>query len=176
MNPQAFQEKYLPLMPRLYRMAYAILGNAPDAEDAVQEVYLRLWEQAERVERMEKPEQYFVVALRHICITMLRERHEEVELEDVQTELPAAEELSTPRPADLLHSALASLAPKVRRIVMLRHVGNCSIDRIAELTGETEVNIRAILSRTRRRLRDDLKRNSVVLTSTLFTLSTTIPQ
>ncbi len=160
MNPQAFQEKYLPLMPRLYRTAFAILGNAPDAEDAVQEVYLRLWEQADRVEKMEKPELFFMVTLRHLCITMLRQRHEDLTLEEVQDEMPPAEEPQSSRLHTLLHGAVSALTPKARRIITLRHIGDYSIGHIAELTGETEVNIRAILSRTRRRLRNDLKQNT----------------
>ncbi len=147
-------------MPRLYRTAFAILGNAADAEDAVQEVYLRLWEQADRVEGMENPEQYFRVTLRHLCITMLRQRREDLALEDVQDEIPTAEEPQPSRLSILLHGALSALNPKARRIVTLRHVGDCSIKHIAELTGETEVNIRAILSRTRRRLQNDLKQKN----------------
>ncbi len=145
------------LMPRLYRTAFAILGNAPDAEDAVQEVYLRLWEHAERVEKMEKPEQYFNITLRHLCITMLRQRREDLTLEEVQDDMPSDEEPQSPRLFSQLHNALSTLAPKTRRIITLRHVGDYSIGHIAELTGETEVNIRAILSRTRRKLRNDLK-------------------
>ena len=38
-----FREKFLPLHPCLYRTAYVLLGNAQDAEDMVQEAYLKLW-------------------------------------------------------------------------------------------------------------------------------------
>lgn len=43
MNTQSFEQKYLQLTPRLYSVAFSVLDNAEDAEDAVQETFARLW-------------------------------------------------------------------------------------------------------------------------------------
>ena len=43
MDAQEFKARFLPLHPALYRAAYALLQNAEDAEDIVQEAYLKLW-------------------------------------------------------------------------------------------------------------------------------------
>ena len=39
-----FKRLYLPFHPKLYRIAFALVGNQEEAEDIVQEVYSRLWE------------------------------------------------------------------------------------------------------------------------------------
>lgn len=42
MNTQSFEQKYLQLTPRLYSVAFSVLNNAEDAEDAVQDTFARL--------------------------------------------------------------------------------------------------------------------------------------
>lgn len=75
MNTQSFEQKYLQLTPRLYSVAFSVLGNAEDAEDAVQDTFARLWEKRNKLERMENAEGYFMTTLRHISLNMLRNRH-----------------------------------------------------------------------------------------------------
>ena len=43
MNRQAFQDSWIPLQGRFYRMAYFMLESEADAKDAVQDLYLKLW-------------------------------------------------------------------------------------------------------------------------------------
>lgn len=74
MNTQSFEQKYLQLTPRLYSVAFSVLGNAEDAEDAVQDTFARLWEKRNELERMENAEGYFMTTLRHISLNMLRNR------------------------------------------------------------------------------------------------------
>ena len=74
MNTQNFEQKYLQLTPRLYSVAFSVLGNAEDAEDAVQDTFARLWEKRNELERMENAEGYFMPTLRHISLNMLRNR------------------------------------------------------------------------------------------------------
>ena len=50
MNTQSFEQKYLQLTPRLYSVAFSVLGNAEDAEDAVQDTFARLWEKRNELE------------------------------------------------------------------------------------------------------------------------------
>lgn len=45
MNKETFKQTYLPLSASMYRTAYRILGNPEDAEDMVQEAYMKLWKQ-----------------------------------------------------------------------------------------------------------------------------------
>ena len=56
----------------LYREAYKVLGDAFEAEDAVQNLYVRLWEQMETLDHLASPEAYCRTVLKHICIDRWR--------------------------------------------------------------------------------------------------------
>jgi|GEM_PF-257097 len=159
MNTQSFEQKYLQLTPRLYSVAFSVLGNAEDAEDAVQETFARLWEKRNELERMENAEGYFMTTLRHISLNMLRNRRAAADIAEAHnapTDIDATTaqaEMEHRETHGLLKRLLARLSPRSRRVVALRHVGECSFHDMAEITGETEVNLRMILSRARRQLR-----------------------
>lgn len=161
MTQQEFQEKYLPLARRLFRTAAALMGNVQDAEDAVQETYLKLWREASRLAAMEQPEAYFATVLRHICLNLLRSRHSEMQMEAVVDQVPDGQVGTAERfdNRESLALALRRLSPRDRRIVALRHVAGRSTAEIAALTGETETNVRVVLSRTRRKLKEELLKN-----------------
>ncbi len=152
MNTQSFEQKYLQLTPRLYSVAFSILGNAEDAEDAVQDTFARLWEKRNELERMENAEGYFMTTLRHISLNMLRNRRAVADIAEAHAATAQAE-MEHRETHGLLKRLLARLSPRSRRVVALRHVGECSFHDMAEITGETEVNLRMILSRARRQLR-----------------------
>ena len=70
MPPQTFYDKYTSLMPLFYHTAYAIVGNRQDAEDAVQDTFVRIWEHRKQLEGAERLETYFLMAVRNVCLNM----------------------------------------------------------------------------------------------------------
>lgn len=152
MRPEDFNAQYLRQARRLYSVAYHILGNAEDAEDAVHDAYIRLWERAERLPDVQSAEAFFATAVRNVCLNTLRGRHGQVAL-DAAGEVPDAPQ-AEPADRSLWRRVLAGLSPKARRIVTLRHLGEYATRDIALLTGETETNVRSILSRSRTTMRD----------------------
>ena len=101
MTQQEFEQRYLPLAPRLQRMALALLGNADDAKDALQETYLRLWQQSERISELRSPEAFFLLTMRNYCLNQLRSRRKTIQPEGCL--------ISTP-PMPHKHSSNASKA------------------------------------------------------------------
>lgn len=163
MKPEVFQERYLPLSSRLFSIAMAILGNAEDAEDAVQDTYLRLWERADRLGDVEQGEAYLSTMVRNVCLNKLRARRHETDVDET-TELAdnaattAQEQLEKADDRSFWSKLLDHLSPRARRLVALRHVGEYSTHDIAQLTGDTEVNVRVALSRARRQLKEEYLR------------------
>ena len=52
MDAEEFKRRFLPLHIRLYRTAFRLMGNTMDAEDMVQEAYLKLWERRDALEHV----------------------------------------------------------------------------------------------------------------------------
>ena len=62
----------MPLQRMLYREAFKVLGDSFEAEDAMQNLYVRLWEQKEQLDHLVSPEAYCRTVLRNICIDRWR--------------------------------------------------------------------------------------------------------
>lgn len=168
MPQTSLESTYLQQLPRLYSVAVALLQNVEDAEDAVQDTYVRLWQRADRgfeVTDVERGEAYLFTTLRNLCYDRLRERQlrggelQAAELTDDAAEL--AEDLPSDQPSSqpsFWNRLLARLQPKAARIFRLRHLGELSTHDIAQLTGETESNVRSTLSRARQQLKAEYRR------------------
>lgn len=163
MNAEQFQQRFLPLQQRLYRQALALLGNETDAEDAVQDTYLKLWQQADRVGQMEQAERFFVQTLRNVCLNKIRSRRSTAGIETLSNR---ADEDDTELRERLLNEdrlrlrkAISQLLPKARSMLTMFYFSQMSSQQIAEALGETDANVRSTLSRARAQLRTILLDN-----------------
>ena len=156
--------------PRLYGIAYRMLGTRADAEDMVQEAYVR-WHGAD-VERLRAPEAWLVTATTRLCIDRLRAARTEREAY-VGPWLPEPiTGAGTAPPADA-HSELASdlsvaflvvlerLAPEERAAFLLHEVFDSGYADIAGILGKSEATCRQIVHRARERVQQDRPRFKV---------------
>ena len=160
MTAKEFQLRFLPMQPRLYRLALGMLCVEADAEDAVQDTYLKVWQQADRIDDMENAEGFFVLTLRNVCLNIIRSRRGTANLDQMNNlmvendtemqRLIEKEDLIT------LRKAISQLQPKARSMVTMFYFSRMSSHQIAEATGETDANVRSTLSRAREQLRDML--------------------
>lgn len=75
MNKETFKQTYLPLSASMYRTAYRILGNPEDAEDMVQEAYMKLWKQRDTLDGILDARAYAVTSVKNLCLDTIRKRH-----------------------------------------------------------------------------------------------------
>jgi RNA polymerase sigma-70 factor, ECF subfamily len=140
--------------PLLFSIAYRMLGSAADAEDIVQECYLR-WRGTDRAE-VRTPKQYLATTVTRLCIDQLqsaRARREEY----VGSWLPEPVGTTTLRdPVELAESLtmaflvmLESLSPVERAVFLLGEVFDYSMEEIAAAVDKTSANCRQILHRAR---------------------------
>ncbi|MFL6624313.1 MAG: sigma-70 family RNA polymerase sigma factor, partial [Sulfurifustis sp.] len=154
---------------RLLGLAYRMLGSMAEAEDAVQEAYLR-WHDSDR-DRVEEPRAFLMTTTTRICLDVLKsarmKREEYVGpwlpdpvtdtaslAPDAQTEL--AEDLSV-----ALLLALDRLSPLERAAFLLHDVFDVSFADIARTLDESEANCRQLAARARERVRTNRKRFTV---------------
>ena len=144
--------------PLLFSIAYRMLGSVSEAEDVVQDAWLRA-HQDDGAE-VRSPRAYFATIVTRLCIDRLRSA-ERTRMEYPGPWLP--EPLAEPNqePAELASSLsvaflvlLEQLAPIERAVFLLREVFEFDFDAIARSIGKSEANTRQILTRARARLRD----------------------
>jgi RNA polymerase sigma-70 factor (ECF subfamily) len=148
--------------PILTRLAYRMLGSLPDADDVVQDAYLR-WSQDERT-GVRSPRAYLSAIVTRLCI----DRRQSVEerkktyigpwLPDPVVEEGAADPAGRLEAAESVSMALLlvleSLSPIERAAFLLRRVFDYDYGEIAEILGKTEANCRQLVSRAEGRIHE----------------------
>jgi RNA polymerase sigma-70 factor (ECF subfamily) len=158
------------LRPRLFGVAYRMLGRVQDAEDLVQESFLR-WHQAPR-DDVERPEAWLVSVVTRLAIDNLRRRATERAAyrgpwlpEPVSSRrLAAPPDRGVERSSDLSMAFLVlleRLAPEERAAFLLRDVFESSYAEIARTLEKSEAAARQIVHRARGRVRSDRRRFDV---------------
>jgi RNA polymerase sigma-70 factor (ECF subfamily) len=151
------------LRPRLLALAYRMLGSAADAEDAVQDAYLR-YQQASDVHAADA---WLVKATTRLCIDRLRQAKRREAYIGPWLPEPVAETWAGAA-SDRLEMAeslsmaflvlLETLSPAERAAYLLREVFGYEFDEIAALIDKTPVNVRQIVARARKHVENNDRR------------------
>ncbi|MCF2131722.1 sigma-70 family RNA polymerase sigma factor [Strepomyces sp. STD 3.1] len=153
---------FMLLRGRLFAVAYRVLGSFSEADDAVQEVWVR-WQNADR-SRVLNPSAYLVSTTTRLAINIAQSARARREIPaepwqcpavvgdigDPETEAERAEQLEVAA-ALLLHR----LTPRQRAAFVLREAFDYSYDEITAFLGISQVNARQLVNRARKRLRAD---------------------
>ncbi|MDT9599238.1 sigma-70 family RNA polymerase sigma factor [Sphingosinicella rhizophila] len=148
-----------PLRPRLIRVAYRMLGSVADAEDMVQEAFLR-WMGADRAS-VREPEAFLRRVVTRLCLDRLKSaahRHETyvgpwLPEPIVETEEEQADDISLP-----LMLALERLSPLERAAFLLHDVFGVDFDEVADTIGRDPAACRQLASRARSHIRESRPR------------------
>ena len=157
MDSSAFKRLLLPHYRQMYATAMTILRNSDDASDAVQEAFTRLWEKRDNLPNIDNPEAYCVTTIRRICIDRIRRVAYPINelTEDTLLISDDSDEQANNRESLQLATLLMKKLPEQQRqVLQLRAFNDCSFEEIESITGLTGVNVRALLSRARRRMRE----------------------
>ncbi len=139
----------------VFGTAYRITGNAADAEDVLQTVFLRLAGRDRAAPRLENSASYLRRAAINAALDVLRVRRAEgsVPLDDSQPD-PGQPERSDLR--DFLRRSLARLSPEAAEVFALRFFEGHSNREIARLLGMSQVRVAVTVHRARRRLQKEI--------------------
>jgi RNA polymerase sigma-70 factor (ECF subfamily) len=160
MNLQGFNTKVYPLKDKIFRFAKRMLEQNEEAEDIVQEVFIRLWKKKEELDRYRSVEALAMITTKNLCLDKIKSRKFPVENWDNQRQFieRIAEEVK-PDHSDLVsgvREAMKELTQQSRMIVHLRDIEGYEYDEIAEVLGMQENAVRVSLSRARKQIREFL--------------------
>jgi RNA polymerase sigma-70 factor (ECF subfamily) len=141
----------------VFRAAHRVTGNAADAEDVLQTVFLRLARREDSANAIEYPENYLRRAAVHAALDVVRARRDSavVDLE----RLPAARS-SRPDQGDLresLRRVVSELPARSAEIFTLRFFEGLTNPEIADALGISSITVAVTLHRTRRALQKKLR-------------------
>jgi RNA polymerase sigma-70 factor, ECF subfamily len=153
---------YEELRPLMFSIAYRMVGSASDAEDIVQEAFLRFHRESGKGTAVDSPKAYLSAITTRLSIDHLRSARVRREQyfgtwlpEPVLTD-PASDVAQHAETADSLSMAflvlLESLTPVERAVFLLREVFDYEYEEIAAVVGKSEENCRQIAVRARRQI------------------------
>lgn len=142
----------------VFRTAYRITGNAADAEDVLQQVFLRLIRRGNTAEPLENQESYLRRAAINASLDIIRTRQEaRVQPLDEATPAPSARNEGQSDLKESLRLALATLNPRAAEVFALRFFEGYTNPEIARMAGMSQVHVAVLLYRTRRQLQKQIE-------------------
>lgn len=157
MDPRQLTSTFMAMRQRLLASARQILGNDDDAVDALQDAFVGLWSRAGSLSDECHARGATVISVRNASIDLLRRRAvrqgdgEASEMPDLSD--PSDYSCALFEEVDRLMAT--RLNPRDREILRLRDADEWPMEEIAERFGLTEANVRTILSRARRTIREE---------------------
>jgi RNA polymerase sigma-70 factor (ECF subfamily) len=156
-------------MRPVFNLTYRMLGNAPEAEDAAQETFLRAWSRLGQYDPEHKFSTWLFSIANHYCIDRLRKRRtvlisidDNPVLENLHDDepMPEQETLRHEQSAEI-QALLGQLDPDYRTPVILRYWENLSYEEIAATLQLTVPAVKSRLFRARQRMADLMQRREM---------------
>lgn len=150
---ETFRKRFLPVYPKLYSIAMAILGSSTDlAADAVQETMVKIWSKGDELLSVNNPEALSIAILRTTAIDIMRRqrKYEQVDtIKDVAPDSPPDNETAT-----ILERIIDTMPAAQKEILRLSIFEDLSAKEISEITGVSGTNVRQLLSRGRKKIKE----------------------
>jgi RNA polymerase sigma-70 factor (ECF subfamily) len=141
----------------LFSLAQRILGSRPDAEDLLQETFIR-WQQTS-LAQIRSPKAFLATVIKRLCLNHLQSaqtrREVNVDPGDPEAALPVQSvQKNVLESLSALTILLERLSPKERAVLLLRDVFDCDYDEIALVISKRAGTCRQLLRRARQHLAD----------------------
>ena len=148
MDAREFKQRYMPHHQVLYRVAYHLTGNEQDAEDLLQDLYLKLWQK-----RDDLPDE---------AVDQRRLKHLDASAELKNEDGPPDErsldyQIDARDEAQKMEGLISQLPEREARIIQMHLMDDRSYEEIEQDTGLSQGNIRIIVMRTKNKLKQQFQ-------------------
>lgn len=163
-DTNAFREIVDEYQAFAYAASYRFLGNAEDAEDIVQEAFIRLWKNLHKYNPEVKLSTWLYRIIVNLCLDFLksvygRQRKNKVDVELVlQCSAGSDEPMQTNELNELIQEAAAVLTPKQKAVFILRDLEDLSVEEVCGILSMSAGNVKSNLYHARQRMSEKLKK------------------
>ncbi len=166
MSQELFRAAILPMREYLFATARRILSEEEDAEDAVQEVLLKLWYIRESLGNYDNVEAFATTVTKNHCLDKLKVKKRTEGMTDsvmgMHSESNPYELTERNNTHEIIKRIIDTLPPLQREIIRMKDMEEYEVDEIAEITGTKSEAVRMNLSRARKKVREEfIKWNKV---------------
>ena len=164
MEQAQFKNEILPLRERLMQYAERLLNNKSDAEDVIQEVFLKLWLMRNELSNYNSIDALSLTMTKHLCLNRLKVNQREQESLNghvfIDENLSPIEQLEQKDSVEHAMRIIDMLPDLQQSVLRMKHIDGLEIDEIAALTGSAPEAIRMNLSRARKKVKEIFFKNN----------------
>ncbi len=160
MNQQEFTALVMPFKDKVFRFAKRFLISKDSAEDATQDIYLKLWSNKEKLKNYNNVEAFAMTMTRNHCLDVLKlksssnlkiiHNNYKDNSQNLDRQIEVEDSVS------IIHQLIANLPTKQKMIIQLRDVEQYSFEEIGKILEIQPTAVRVGLSRARKTIRTQL--------------------
>src|ERR1035437_732475 len=159
MSQERFKAEILPIREKLFHIAQRILVEEQEAEDAVQEVLLKLWRTRDSLDKYDSPAAFATTVTKNHCLDRLKVKNRQESLDNEYYENAGTDnpylQLERKNTEEVLQKIIENLPPLQQAIIRMKDMEEYEVEEIAEITGTKVEAVRVNLSRARKKVREE---------------------
>ena len=160
MNQQAFLNTVMPFKDKVFRLAKRLLVSQDEAEDATQELYLKLWKNKNKLKNYRNIEAFAMTMTKNYCLDRLKSKQASnlslVHSNFKETNTSLQEKIEINDSVQRIHKLIIALPKQQRMVIQLRDIEGYEYKEIEEMLQMKPTAIRVALSRARKLIREQL--------------------
>lgn len=155
MDTDRFKQLYIPMRKHIMALCISYLKQREEAEDATQEIYLKLWNMGRKLDDITQPKAFVMRVARNHCLDRLKSYREELVGDEATMDYyqepdgDLMERLTAKEQIDGIRKWLRKQKEPKKSVFVMRHFQGRTFEEIAADCSLSEVNVRVILSRMR---------------------------
>ena len=161
MTRNEFKNKILPLSQRIFPLSVRLLGNDEEAQDAVQEIMIKLWNAKNQLDKHPNISGYVFLTARNYCLDLLRAKKRDL-VDTMNQGLIADLYVDQGQEESdgvllIIRKIISELPEKQKEVILMRDIDGFEFDEIVAMMDINIEHIRVLLSRARKQVRTQLK-------------------
>lgn len=160
MNQKEFLELVLPIKQKVFRLAKRLLTSTEEAEDATQEILIKMWHKNEELNKYNSIEAMMMTMTKNYCLDRLKSKQAS-NLQLVHSNYTGKEAGLDKQTEDKdklkwVEKIISELPETQKMIVQLREIEELEFEEIAQIMQMSPTNVRVTLSRARKKIREEM--------------------
>ncbi len=160
MTQTEFLNIVLPFKDKVFRLAKRLLVSTEEAEDATQEVLIKLWNNQSKFEEYKNVEAFSMTMTKNYCLDKLKSKQAQnlkiVHSNYQDHNISLQKEIETKDSLDWVGRIIQDLPEQQKMVIQLRDIEQYELDEISEMLGMNNTAVRVALSRARKTIREKL--------------------